>query len=165
MKPVPAYTDPLLADLLKQKDPAACHFLYEKYAGALYGLIDQILPGSKNNNELLGQAFTRIIDSINEYDASRGRLFTWMMQLVRQLAIDQLKAGSQQEVPGMDPLHKDSRGVKGLIAKLQGDEQQVICLIYLKGYSIDEIARQLGIPPEIVKIKINKGLVAIHSAV
>jgi len=163
MKPVPAYTDPLLAGLLKQKDPGACNFLYEKYAGALYSLIGQILPGTNTANELLVEAFVTIIDSIEEYDPSRGRLFTWMMQLTRQIAIGQLKAGSVS--PGTEPIQEDSGGVRGLISKLQGDEQQVISLAYLKGYSVEEVAGQLGIPAELVKAKMNKGLVAINSSI
>ena len=163
MKSVPGYTDPELVNLLKQKDQDACTFLYEKYAGALYGLIEQIIPGTQTVNELLADSFITIINSIEKYDPSGGRLFTWMMQLTRQAAIDKLKSGPRPVSfePGL--LQKDRSGIGGLISKLHREEQQVINLAYLKGYSVEEVAGKLGIPVEIVKAKMSKGLIAINS--
>jgi DNA-directed RNA polymerase specialized sigma24 family protein len=40
----------------------------------------------------LQDAFLKIWDRIDAYDESKGRLFTWMMNLTRNLAIDKTRS-------------------------------------------------------------------------
>ncbi|HEV7780998.1 MAG TPA: sigma factor-like helix-turn-helix DNA-binding protein [Chitinophagaceae bacterium] len=165
MKPVPAHTDPELVALLKKKDPEAFIFLYEKYAGALYGLIEQVLGSTGLADETFVEAFTTIVRSIDQHDSSKSRLFTWMMQLTREWAIEKLKSTSPRTYSEAEVREPGVKVVGGLMSNLHIDEQQVINLAYLKGYSVEEMAGKLAIPPEVVKQRINKALIAINSQV
>jgi RNA polymerase sigma factor (sigma-70 family) len=163
LKPGPLHTDSELVDLLKKKDPDACIFLYEKYAGALYGLISQVLADPKQVNETFVEGFARIIHSIDQHDPSKTRLFTWMMQLVREIAIEKLKSTASRIYSGSTATEQGGRTVGGMIAGLHHDEQQVLNLTYLKGYSVEEVAGHLGMTADSVKAKMNKALQTINS--
>jgi DNA-directed RNA polymerase specialized sigma24 family protein len=163
LKPVPAHTDPELVALLKQKDPGACIFLYEKYAGPLYGLISQVLSDTTSINETFVEAFTRIIHSIDQHDPAKTRLFTWMMQLARQTAIEKLKSTTSRIYSGSAVTEHGGKVVGGMTADLHYDEQQVLNLAYLKGYTVEEMAGQLGMSAASVKETMNKALLAINS--
>ena len=165
MKPGPDHTDPELVALLKQKDPEAVIFLYEKYAGAIYGLINQVLAGTDAVSETFVEAFTSIVHSIDQHDSSKSRLFTWMMQLARELAIEKLKGISPRTYSEADVKEPGVKVVGGLMSSLHKDEQQVMTLAYLRGYSVEEMAGKLEISTETVKQRINKALIAINSQV
>jgi DNA-directed RNA polymerase specialized sigma24 family protein len=165
LKPVPNYTDPELVALIKQKDPQAYVFLYEKYAGALYGLINQILQDPKTVNETFVEAFATIVRSIDQHQEKKSRLFTWMMQLTRQVAIEKLKTVSPRTYSGSAVAEPGVKVVGGMMSELHQDEQQVLSLAYLKGYSVEEVAGQLGMTTDSVKAKMNKALLAINSQV
>ena len=163
MKHAPGYTDPELVALLKRKDPEACIFLYEKYGSALYGLINQVLPDTKAAEEAFVEVFATILHSIHEHDSSKSRFFTWLMQLTRQVAIEKLKSISPRIYSEAGLKEPAVKVVGGLISSLHADEQQVINLTYLKGYSVKEVAGKLEISEEAVRERINKALLAINS--
>jgi DNA-directed RNA polymerase specialized sigma24 family protein len=165
LKPVPAHTDPELVALLQKKDPEAFIFLYEKYAGALYGLVNQVLAGTDAVNETFVEVFVRIARSIGQHDSSKSRFFTWLLQMTRETAIEKLKSISSRTYPEAGVKEPGVKVVGGLMSSLHIDEQQVINLAYLKGYSVEEMAGKLELPPEIVRQRINKALIAINSQV
>ncbi len=135
MKPVPAYTD-----------TEAIVFLYEKYAGALYGLVNQVWAGTNAVNETFVEVFATSVHSINQYDSSKSRLFTWMMQKAGELAIEKLKDTSPRIYLEAGVKEPGVNVVGGLILSLQRDEQQVMTLAYLRGYSVEEMTAKLRYP-------------------
>lgn len=163
MDSVAKYTDPELISLLQKKDEEACLYLYEKYGGAIYGLIHNVVPDQAAANEVLLNAFVAIINSIEHYDPSTGRLFIWMMQLTREIAIGKLKESTQRIYSDSELEKNKSNGLGKLIGKLRNDEQQIIHLTYHKGYSVDEVADVMKMTTENVQIKMNEALVSINS--
>ena len=82
---------------LKERNDQAFGFLYDNYAGALYSIIRQIIT---NNDELAGdvlqEVFINIWRKIETYDQTKGRLFTWMLNIARNASIDTLRSKSYQ---------------------------------------------------------------------
>ncbi len=157
------YSDLELIALLKQKDQPACDYLFEKYAGALQALIAQIMPDNEYTNELLEKTFATICQDIHEYDPTKTRLFTWMLQTARQIAIAKLKAAYPRRYPDSLDTVKGNVGFGKLIKKLNTEDQALIGLAYLKGLSTEDVARQLNLPTETVRTKIRLALSQLNS--
>ena len=68
---------------LKSKDRDALEYLYDHYSGALLGVIARILKKEELAEEVLQDVFLKIWDRIASYDASKGKLFTWMLNIAR----------------------------------------------------------------------------------
>ena len=72
---------------LKQRSEKAYSYLYDNYAGALYGIIHSIIPDNETANDVVQDVFVNIWTKIDSYDPSKGRLFTWMLNIARNAAI------------------------------------------------------------------------------
>lgn len=81
-----------LVQLIKAKNERGFNILYDKYCGALYGILTKIVKRSEIADDLLQDTFVKIWKNIDKYDASKGTLFTWMLNIARNLAIDYLRS-------------------------------------------------------------------------
>lgn len=149
------YNEQELTALLKNKDQAAFARLYDSYSGAIYSIILQIVNDEELANDILQEVFINIWRKIEMYDAEKGRLFTWMLNIARNASIDMLRSRgyrnskknqSIQEnvditVPGnTEQMNIDSIGLKKLLEKLKPEQRVLIDLSYFKGYTHEEIA-------------------------
>jgi RNA polymerase sigma factor (sigma-70 family) len=159
------YSDPELISLLKQKDEKAFSYLYEKYAAALNGLITQVLPGQKNTEEVLQKTFVVISLQIHSYDSTKCRLFTWMLNIARVTAIQYLRTINTLDKSGQlsIPVYDENPGMGTLIRHLPSEEKQLIGLSYFKGYSIEDLAKHLGLSNESAREKIRNALVQLKT--
>jgi RNA polymerase sigma-70 factor (ECF subfamily) len=81
---------------LKAKDEQSFSYLYDNYSGALYSIVLQILPDKELANDVLQEVFVNIWRKIDTYDNTKGRLFTWMLNVARNLAIDMVRSKAYQ---------------------------------------------------------------------
>ncbi len=86
------YEEGELVNLLKQKDDNAFSYLYDNYSGALYGVVKQIVSDGEVGSDVLQEVFVSIWSKIDSYDSSKGRLFTWMLNIARNAAIDKTRS-------------------------------------------------------------------------
>lgn len=169
-------TEPELVALLKNKDQKAYNYLYDNYAGALYGVIIKILDKQETARDLLQEVFVKIWRNIDSYDAGRGRLYTWMLNIARNAAIDTLRSsGYNQEkntlysidsMPAYEgglsiSMKTDHIGLKQLLLVLKEEYRQIIDLAYFKGYTQEEISKELDIPLGTVKTRCRKALLQL----
>jgi DNA-directed RNA polymerase specialized sigma24 family protein len=158
-----SYSDAELIVLIRQKDPAACNYLFEKYAGPLHGLIKQIIPDPEHADRLLEDVFIFIFQTIDTYDPAKSRLFTWMLQVTREAAIQKLRTLYSRRYNDPSVILKENAGVAQLISKLNREEQELISLSYFKGYSAEDVARQLNMTVAAVKTKIRIALAHLNT--
>lgn len=97
MVPLPSYTDEQLVLLLKSKDQRAYLYLYDNYASALFGIIKRIIGDGEEANDVLQESFVKIWRNILQYDTTKGRLFTWMINIARNTAIDYKRSGQSKK--------------------------------------------------------------------
>ncbi len=76
---------------LKQNSQKAFEYLYDNYSGSLMGVITKIIKDTEKSEDILQDAFLKIWRKIGDYDPSKGRLFTWMVNIARNTAIDQFR--------------------------------------------------------------------------
>ena len=147
---------------LRQSDAKAIDQLYKMYAPALFGIIKRIVKFDEIAEDVLQDTFVKIWKSIQLYDSSKGRLFTWMANLAKNLAIDQIRSKSANNTSKTDDLfniateiidHKahfhlntDAIGIKNLLTSLKSDQKLIIDLIYFQGYTHVQTAEILCIP-------------------
>lgn len=170
-------TENELVALLKQKDKAALGYLYDNYSAALFGIILRIIQDTKVAEEVLQDAFMKIWDKIDTYDDKKGRLFTWMLNLCRNLAIDKLRSKEIKKVGKTDDIEEnvyhvekdylvqqsvDGIGVKELLVKLRDEERLILELIYFKGYTQSEVSESQGIPLGTVKTRLRMALINLR---
>ncbi|HWJ25677.1 MAG TPA: sigma-70 family RNA polymerase sigma factor, partial [Flavisolibacter sp.] len=98
------YEEQELVAALRQKQNHAFSYLYDHYAGALYGVINQILNDAELSNDVLQETFVNIWKRIDSYDATKGRLFTWMLNIARNAAIDKTRSKGFQQSQRQMPL-------------------------------------------------------------
>src|SRR6266446_3014002 len=96
MPEIMKYTEAELVALLKQRQQNAFSYLYDHYSGALYNVILAIVSDRELANDVLQEVFIKIWKQSESYDATKGRLFTWMMNVARNASIDMLRSKSYQ---------------------------------------------------------------------
>ncbi len=158
-----------LIDAIRKRKPIGAEALYDMYSGSLYGIIHRVIQDEDLGQDLLQDAFVKIWNSINSFDEKRGRLFTWMVNLTRNLAIDKLRSKDfrnstkNQDIENSVNLIDDQRnttlntetlGLKELVEKLKPESKAVLDLVYFKGYTHVEASEELGIPLGTVKTRI-----------
>ena len=168
------YQENDLVALLRQKDNHAFSYLYEHYSGALYGVIRQIVTDTELANDVLQETFVNIWRRMDSYDPDKGRLFTWMLNIARNAAIDKIRSkGFQQSLkqipldgdmvqPGIRP-GIDDYGLKKQIHKLKDEQRLLIDLSYFQGYTHEQIAQALHIPLGTVKTRIRSALTQLRA--
>ena len=78
--------------LLQRQDQQAFSYLYDNYAPALNGIIFRLVEDSTLSEDILQEAFMKIWNNFSSYDKTKGRLFTWMMNLTSALGLSPLGA-------------------------------------------------------------------------
>lgn len=158
---------------LKQHDNRAIETLYDHYSTALYGVVLRILKREDHAEDVLQETFIKVWRNIASYDESKGRLFTWLVRIARNLALDRLKSrdyrNTQQnqnlddvvtlvdERAGPD-LGVDSIGLGEIIRGLKPEQQVILELIYFQGYTQAEASEELRIPLGTVKTRMRAAI-------
>ena len=169
------YSEQELISALRERDEKAYGYLYDNYSGALYSIILQIVQNSELASDVLQEVFINIWRKIESYDPSRGRLFTWMLNIARNASIDTLRSKGYQNDQKNQGLSEnvniasqvtqpniDNIGLNKILAKLKPEHRALIDLAYFKGYTHEEIAQIEDIPLGTVKTRIRNALLQLR---
>ncbi|GAB3959197.1 sigma-70 family RNA polymerase sigma factor [Spirosoma harenae] len=167
-------SESVLIEKLIKRDQQAFQWLYDQYSPALYGVVLRIVRDEEQAADLLQDIFVKIWKNLDAYDSSKGRLFTWMLNIARNSAIDSLRAQKTQpsaairtdedNVHIVDRQHNTQQpnpehiGIKDVVNQLRPDRQQLIDLVYFSGYTHEEAAEKLNLPLGTVKTRIRAAL-------
>jgi RNA polymerase sigma factor (sigma-70 family) len=154
---------------LKVGDKRGIECMYDQYADALYGIVLRIVTDEQIAQDVLQEAFVKIWKRANLYDSTKGTLFTWSLNIVRNTAIDKTrskgfrKSGKIQAMEnfvdtGKQSFRPEHIGMKKMVSELEGKYREVIDLIYFNGYTQKEVEEELGIPLGTVKSRLRIGL-------
>ncbi len=166
-----------LVRTLKSQEPIAIRALYDMYSGALLGVISRIVPHTEVAEDLLQETFIKIWNSADSYDPTKGRLFTWMMNVARNLSIDKLRskdfrnASKNQDIENnvdfIDEQKKvtfnsDTLGLRDMVTALKPEFNNVLDMVYFKGYTHVEAAEELNLPLGTVKTRIRMAIMELR---
>lgn len=170
------YSEEELIYRLKMQDEAAFAYLYDNYAGALNGIIFRMLSDAETAEDILQEAFVKIWNNFTQYDASKGRLFTWMANITRNLTIDTMRSKgykNQQKTAAIEvgenargdnnsPARFDGIGIDKSVGALKPEYKKLIDLAYYFGYTQEEISKQLDIPLGTVKTRMRSAIIELR---
>lgn len=175
-----SYTELQLQDMLHSGDPAQFQILYDRFSDALYGILLRIVHEEEQAEDLLQEAFLKIWQQASKYNGEKGTLFTWMLNVTRNLALDKLRSAEysrKQQTFSLDDNvntidrsssvnhNEQAAEVIELVSKLEPQHKQLIEMVYIQGYTQAEVADILAIPLGTVKTRIRSALQHLRSQV
>lgn len=156
--------DARLAERIRDGDTGALGELYDRYASMALGTALRVIGDREEAEDVVHDAFVAVWRKIDRFDADRGSLRAWLMTVVRNRAIDRIRARR----PGMDLDDADERSllrtgpnptweaalrqasaseVRAAMAGLPDDQRRAVELAYFEGYTYREVAELTGVPP------------------
>ena len=168
-----------LQQRLVARDERALVELVEVATPWLLGVALGMLSDSDEAEEVLQEAFTIAWRRSDLLELETGTLMPWLLRIVRNRAIDRLRASRRRRLkaerlssyqafgeghePAREPDESALPGwhvhekVRAALAALPTDQQAAIRLAYFEGLTQSEIANQLGIPLGTVKTRLRLG--------
>jgi RNA polymerase sigma-70 factor (ECF subfamily) len=174
---------PSEAELIKQltaKDKKAYELLYNSYSAALYGILLRIVMSEDEASDLLQEVFVKIWQGIDGYDPNKGSLFTWMLNICRNAAIDRrrsknfknnqknLQADNIVLLVGNEhstSIPIDHIGLKDVVNKLDDDYKTLINAVYFEGYTQKEVSERLQMPLGTVKTRLRTAIQKLRTLI
>ena len=163
---------PELLSRMQAGDEAALGALYDEFSGLAFSVAFQILRRREAAEDCAQDAFLKVWDNADKFDASRGSFGPWFCRIVHNLAIDMVRR-ERRLVPSDtqadlalwadqsgsgEHLVLDRMVVEEGFAALPEEQRQVLQLSYFDGLKIREIAEQMQIPEGTVKSRMRLGL-------
>ena len=154
---------------LAARDQRALGLIYDHYSEALYGTILNIVRSEAVAEDVFQEAMVKVWRHAERYDARQGRLFTWLVNICRNAAIDAYRSKAfrqQSENRGLDAAvdrvgredNTDTIGVAALLEALPEEQRVLIRKAYFEGYTQTELAEELGVPLGTVKTRMRSAL-------
>jgi RNA polymerase sigma-70 factor (ECF subfamily) len=150
----------------RQGDPDAVREIYRSHGRLVYAVSYRVLGDRGLAEEATQQTFVKAWRAAQSFDERR-ELGPWLAAIARRVAIDLYRreavrsADPIESVPAGDPALTaapesaesiyDVWAVREAVAQLPADEQEVVRLQHLDGFTHAQIAEQLGIAPGTVK--------------
>lgn len=173
------YTEEELVMQLQNRSQQAFSYLYDNYAGALNGVIVRLVDDAVLAEDILQEAFVKIWNNFSSYDAAKGRLFTWMVNITRNLTIDTLRSKGykkQQKISadensvstyadGTGKEKFDALGIKKQLVNLKPEQRSIIDMAYFGGYTQEEISKETGVPLGTVKTRMRTAILELRKLI
>jgi RNA polymerase sigma-70 factor (ECF subfamily) len=135
------------------------------YSKSLFSVINVLVSNREEAEDVLQEVFVKIWKNIDSYNESKGRFYTWILNIARNTSIDKLrskiltivkKPSSDNFVHLLDDSNKlvdkvDTIGINEFVKKLKPKCIQIIDLLFFKGYTQQEASEELEIPLGTVK--------------
>ena len=162
---------------LRQREKVAVEALYDMYSASLFGVIVRIVNDEALAEDILQDTFVKIWNSFSSYSTEKGRLFTWMVNIARNLAIDKIRSKDfknqtkNQELENNVTFIDEQRntvykpellGVKDLVEQLKPEQKSILDLVYFKGYTHVEAADELGVPLGTIKTRLRMAIIQLR---
>jgi RNA polymerase sigma-70 factor, ECF subfamily len=163
--------------MLQSKDQRGFSILYDNYSSALYGVILKIVRTEEIAADVLQDTFVKIWKNIEGYNRTKGTLFTWMLNVARNTAIDKIRSQDFQNSQRNQDLDStvetidsqasnqfdvDAIGLKKVVENLRPEHRQIVDLLYFQGYTQAEVAEEFGIPLGTVKTRVKAAIVQLR---
>lgn len=161
-----------MVHLIQKGTREGYNYLYDNFSDALYGIIFNIVQDEEIANDLLQDSFVKIWKNISSYDSSKGRLYTWMLNICRNTALDALRSKGfkmrnkiqnwedsvNEFKTSSESMNIDTIGLKKAVDLLKPEHRQIIDILYFQGYTQVEASEVLNMPLGTVKTRVKIAL-------
>jgi len=137
------------------KDKNALYLIYDKYSGALFGVILRICRNQALAEDVLQETFVKIWENIGSYNADKGRFYTWAYRIAKNTALNAVRKSdiliqnedlSVLKDKGVTETEIDFQKLNGALSRLESHHQEAISLVYFRGYTHREANEEMGVP-------------------
>ncbi len=157
---------------ISQGDRSAFEKLYTQCSGQMLAVAIQLLNRKDLAEEVLQETFVKVWYNANNYHAERGSVLTWLISIVRNRCIDeirhkQVERKSENKVPIPSDINLNLENFTSIshnsqlttcVEQLESSQRQTIQLAYFKGLTHREIMQHLEAPLGSIKSWIRRGL-------
>ncbi len=166
-----------LVDHLLCKDAKRFEYVFDHFSRSLFGIINQIVKHDEQAEDILQDVFLKVWNNSASYDPKKSRLFTWMLNIARNSAIDHQRSKQGKQDKKNQPIDQfmnnsakygalmaehDHIGLKKVVGQLKDDQREIIDLAFFEGYTHTEIAERLHIPLGTVKTKCRNAIIVLR---
>jgi RNA polymerase sigma-70 factor (ECF subfamily) len=160
----------ILIQRLYARDEQAMTLFYQHYHKSLYHFIWRVVRHDELAEDILQESMLKFWLSFASYDARKGRLFTWALNLSRNLAVDKLREARYKQarrttsLPEADGdylvaascFQPEHIGVRDWLAVLPASDRELLDTLYFKGYTHVEAAEHFQLPLGTVKSRVSR---------
>jgi RNA polymerase sigma-70 factor, ECF subfamily len=164
-----------LISLIGRGDAEAFATLYDRHSRPAYSLAYRMMGEKQAAEDLLQDAFLKAWRASGSYRAERGSVRTWLLSIVHNRGIDQLRSlasrrRTQEKIEAEAPTSHPSEAfaqswrnsqreqVREALKTLPEEQLKILELAYFSGYTHVEIAELLDVPLGTVKSRMRLGL-------
>jgi RNA polymerase sigma-70 factor, ECF subfamily len=175
---VPAGTD--LAALVGQVargDEAAFAALYDRAAGAVFGLVRRVVRDPAQSEEVTQEVLLEIWRTASRFDPRQGNAMTWLLTVAHRRAVDRVRSATAaaardlraaagttdyDQVAEEVDARLDAQRVRRCLGSLTELQRESVTLAYYGGYTHREVAGLLGVALGTVKTRMRDGLIRLR---
>jgi RNA polymerase sigma-70 factor, ECF subfamily len=163
-------TDAELLDGIARHDEASLAALYDRYHVLAFSLALRVVNDRGRAEDVVQDAFLAVWRKAGSYSEGRGSVRTWLTSIVRNRAIDLVRARRESDgddeavllalrdggpaVVDQVTASLDRDAIRAAIRELPCEQRQAIAMAYFEGRSHSEIAEVTGLPLGTVKSRI-----------
>lgn len=172
-------TEQRITTLLQKGDSEAINLIFSHYGPALLNIIRRVVKDEAFAQDVLQESLVKFWRNGVKFDPDKGALFTWLVRICRNTAIDKTRSKDFQqsekskgaielvdiaEVYGQEQ-ELENMYVHQLIDELSENHRKLIDLAYFQGYTQKEIAENLGMPLGTVKTRVRQALQRLRAII
>jgi len=157
-----------IARLLKERDEKAIDLIYDNYGPNIYGYLFNMLGNASDAQDVMQDSFVKIWCHADSYEQSKSGLFSWMLSICRNTAIDCLRKKRtrrgheiQNHKEFVYTVEQNNTDTIDILNHLDGIElkyKQIVDLLFFKGMTQQEASEALGIPLGTIKSRLRIAL-------
>jgi RNA polymerase sigma-70 factor, ECF subfamily len=182
-----AWSDERLMEAVVARDDLAFSVIYDRYVDVVYSTAYRVLGDAQLAEDATQEVFVRLWRLPGRFEPARGRFVTWLLSVVRNRSVDELRARGRrrrregsgsasdgdliESLPGDtdDPvsslqLHERQTLVRAALATLPREQRLALELSYFSGLTQQQISDTLHEPLGTVKTRIRLGMQKLRRA-
>ena len=177
--PGPTAADHTTLERMARGDHEALAELYDRHSRLVYSLALRILRDQGEAEDIVQEVFSQAWRQAGRYEARRGNVIAWLLNLTRSRAIDRLRGRQSRPeaasesllaidmpdlaLPVDEQLSLEGRAtrVRAAVKELPVLQRVAIELAFYEGLTHVEIAERLELPLGTVKTRIRQGLLKL----
>lgn len=159
-------------------DEGAFERLYDATRAKLYGVLLRILGKPALAEEVMQETYLKVWKIADDFDPATASPITWLVAIARNRAIDIVrKRGDDsidEEAEAPEPaaaapaplarreMTGELKRLLSCLGRLDPEKQRIVLLAYYSGWSRDQLANKLDIPPNTIKTWLRRSLLEIR---
>lgn len=162
--------------LVRHGETRAFEVVFDRHSGPAFSLAYRMCGSRARAEDVVQEAFVSLWRAGVRYDPARGSVRTWILSVVRNRAIDSFRreslrpatsleeGGLAERLPSTElteaevERRSDADQIRHALHDLPDEQRKVIELSFFGGFTHQQIAEMLALPPGTVKGRMRLGL-------